>query len=864
MVCRENKGRSFVIGFTKALQRQMGGDAFHDAEVQSSQHEFKHQLEDMNRQFTEDPEQWRNTQIKVWESVRQNVADSTAFSDEAKYRVSPGRGGQPGFITRIDQELERLKSGKDEHGRPLRPEQMNSPAELASIMRMGSILERIGPAKNNFLEMNARHRGISMDDARREWNQLMNRKGDFSNISLTDDYRNSMAGAGITARDQSDLGISGRARDSMRIMEQRRLQAVHALETRPAIRTEHKLRTFIDPKSEAAQIRCEKCGQFGHHGGGCPNGDILKKKQSLQQQSDILARTAKASQIRKMLGRPDEELQASMDTHFPGQYADVSAFRAVQEKRIDGLLAGNPEMDDDELRDAQRQISRQEKRLNKELEARGGTTSWIKEVHYNPENGLLVVRPHDYTTKDGQTKQARPFMRRVSPENVQAMLDSDESFGKAINDLGMIRGPQLDNYGFENQDDYAESLVQRKCPTCGQFASMNTGHRCPVPGSPSEEYKARELAASSAYRTLLAQTKGKTTPGTAKPMHRRQAFQAESRTVRIRGANNQPVEGKIVTARAADVIGTSDAGHIANPAVRASYPDATVTGTVAVWEDLDGRRVISPFSTAGGRGLKCSCEDYAQRRWCRHLAGTSNALARKYEASNAGKSQPGGPTASDNTAADAPIGAQNRLSYGRIQKMRSGATAEFVEAYKARPSNGVSMAAPAAMPPRDIEGNPIPEPDQWTRSEAQTSRLGKPVDLNDTKQVTHRVRKLLAGRPPRVSFSVRPDKDGGITVDIPPIHRGTPQEAYYRKELGNLLGTPALKGRRGFYIPPTPSARFAALERAAGDPVRIRPSEWVTRIDPERDEMNQQRHRATRGQNNQGADPAITGQHVGV
>lgn len=862
MVCRENKGRSFVIGFTKALQRQMGGDAFHDAEVQSSQHEFKHQLEDMNRQFTEDPEQWRKTQVQIWEAVRQNVADSTAFSDEAKYRVSPGRGGQPGFITRIDQELARLKSGKDEHGRPLRLEQMNSPAELASIMRMGSILERIGPAKNNFLEMNARHRGISMDDARREWNQLMNRKGDFSNISLTDEYRDSMAGAGITARDQSDLGISGRARDTMRIMEQRRLEAVHALETRPAIRPEHKLRSFIDPKSEAAQIRCEKCGQFGHHGGSCPNGDIVAKKQSLQQQTDILNRTAKAGQIRKMLGRSDDELQASMDQHFPGQYENVSAFRAVQEQRIEGILAGNPEMDDDELRDAQRQISRQEKRLDKELESRGGSASWIKEVSYNPENGLLVVQPHDYTTKDGQTKQARPFMRRVSPENVQAMLDSDESFGKAINDLGMIRGPQLDNYGFENQDDYAESLVQRKCPSCGQFASMNTGHRCPVPGSPSEEYKARELAASSAYRTLLAQAKGGT--ATAKPMHRRQQFHTENRTFRIRGENNQVIEGSIVTARAGDVISTSDSGHIANPPVRASYPDAMVSGTVAVWEDLDGRRVISPFSTAGGRGLKCSCNDYAEKKWCRHLKGTSNVLARRYQAVNAGKSQPGGPTAADNTAADAPIGTQNRLSYGKIQKMRAGANAEFVQMYKARPSNGGSMAAPAAMPPRDTAGNPIPEPDQWTRSEEQSKRTGKPVDLDDTKQVTHRVRKLLAGRPPRVSFSVRPDKDGGITVDIPPIHRGTPQEAHYRQELAGLLGTRALKKGRGFYIAPTPSARFAALERAAGDPVRVRPSDWVTRMDPERDEANRQRHTATRGQNNHGSDAAILGQSAGV
>ncbi|MYT19471.1 hypothetical protein GTW69_04060, partial [Streptomyces sp. SID7760] len=45
MVCRENKGRSAVIGYQKHLLRQLGYTDYDDFELQSGVHEFGHQYE---------------------------------------------------------------------------------------------------------------------------------------------------------------------------------------------------------------------------------------------------------------------------------------------------------------------------------------------------------------------------------------------------------------------------------------------------------------------------------------------------------------------------------------------------------------------------------------------------------------------------------------------------------------------------------------------------------------------------------------------------------------------------------------------------------------------------------------------------
>lgn len=865
MVCRENKGRSFCIGLVKRMQRRDGGLAFHDAEIQSSQHEFKHAYEGMNHAFAEDPNKWKDVQLNTWRALRQKIADSPDWSEQDKYRKSEGRGGQPGMITRIDQEIERLHTGKDEKGKPLRPEQRNRPEDIMAVMRAGSVLERIGPAKENFLEMNARHRGIPMQQARSEWNALMDRKGDFSNISLRDGYRDSLSAAGITARDQGDLGQSGRARAAMHEMEQRRVDAVSKLAQRPTIRPEHKRREYIDPNSEAAHIRCDTCGQFGHEDSACPNGDIFAKRMKLAAAKVALNRGVEARKHRAVLARSDAELQQHMDENMPGRFANVAAFRTFQQERIDTILKGKQEMSDEQIRSAHRSISREERSIDKELKSRGGTPSWIKEVHYNPENGLLVIRPQDKISKDGVHKKSRPFARRVSPETMQKLQDHPQGFGKAINEMGLIRGAEATNYQFENADDMAASTRQHRCPSCGQWASLDTTHRCVIKDGPSEQHKLRDLAARTAYADALLTAEGAAPDTPSKAPSLRATFPTESRPIAI-AANadgNEALHGRVVTAGPQAIVDTVNKGDVAAPAIRASYPDAEVTGTFAVWEDLDAQRVMSPHPLAGSKGMRCTCEVYAENGNCRHVAGTFNALRKRYDAVYARQSVPGGTSLASNTAADAPLGTQQRLSHTQIQQMRSNDAKAFNDLFVTRASTGADLAAPAAMPPRNADGTTTDEPHRWDRNPNMTERTGKPVDLSDSKQVAGRVRRLLAGRPPRVYFSVRREQNGGITVNIPPKARGTGEETYYQSELRRLLGTEAVRGKQGFYVPPTASARFAVLDRAAGDPERIRPSEWVTSIDPERAAANRQRRNEARGQNT-GADDAVVGQRAAV
>ena len=47
MVCRENKGRSGVMGYDKHVQSQHG-EAFSDAEMQGLQHKIQHEVEGLN------------------------------------------------------------------------------------------------------------------------------------------------------------------------------------------------------------------------------------------------------------------------------------------------------------------------------------------------------------------------------------------------------------------------------------------------------------------------------------------------------------------------------------------------------------------------------------------------------------------------------------------------------------------------------------------------------------------------------------------------------------------------------------------------------------------------------------------------
>ena len=272
-MCRENKGRSALMGIQKHLASLNGGNGLVDNEYQSAIHESGH-IHEGHSPFTTDE------QLEMWAGLRQQIADHPGISAASKYRISEGRGGQPGVITRIDQEMARLKGGTDEHGHPLRPEQMNSGAQMAAIQRMGTLLGRVAPAKRAYLETYARHTGKSMTEATSEWNDLMSRQGNFSNIDLTDDFRAQLAVAGMTSQNQADIGQSGKTRDTLRIMEDRRKKALAATPSRPT-----PLPQTVDyVKPDLKQVRCGDCGRFGHDS-NCPNHAALGRQADLDQAS---------------------------------------------------------------------------------------------------------------------------------------------------------------------------------------------------------------------------------------------------------------------------------------------------------------------------------------------------------------------------------------------------------------------------------------------------------------------------------------------------------------------------------------------------------------------------------------------------
>lgn len=850
MVCRENPLRSGLMGYLKKRSRANGDGVFHDAEVQSSLHEFGHELEGMTPMSVEDQKAF------VDQVIAQVEADPN-LTDAEKYRPATGKAGQTGIVTRLRQERTALETGKDANGRPIAGTvKENTARHLASVMRMGSLLERRQPAKVQFLEMNARHRGISMQAAESEWNALMKEKGDFSQISLTDRFRDnlgagrkpvgddtrpatlqdSLAMAGMSARDQADLGQSGRARNAMAVMEGRRLSAIAQLPTRSTLDSPGVItRSYLPPNGKDSYIRCGGCGQFGHAETECPNDDLAAERSEIDTARGRLDNARQANQWIALRDTDDEQLQPQLTKFFP-QFESVADFKQMVDSNITKLVPDGP-MSERDIARAEKNLAKDEARIRSELDARGGSVSAFREIRYSPHSGLLEVTPQDYVRKNGHVTPAKPFRRRISPDTWAELTDGTDSFGKRLNALGLAREPR-DDARFESAADLVAADTMSKCPTCGQFASLNAMHRCPVKGGPSEQYEARNAATQQKYRHALREG-GNTLPPRPRAVRGGHPVDQRGCAAMIDG---QLVRGKLSTATAGSIdadLGTDTT--VATPTVAARFPDATVTGQVRVWSE-SGERYLSVIDDTKKVGLKCTCEQYRRHSRCPHMQAAAGACAMKFSASPAGERTPDvNSDVSNGIALDAPLGAHSRVPYETIVARRSQDNAQFVDAVNSRSYAGELLNAPVPMPPRDMKGRPTEEPTRWVRVESDydpeegggRNRLDvDEIDLQDTSTVVYRLRKVLSGRPPRQSWSVRKTADGGVVVDIQKSARGTKAANAQRESLRQILGLPANNDLRdGYYIPPTRSARYEALDRAYGDPQRIQQSRWITDVD---------------------------------
>lgn len=839
MVCREDPMRSALMGYFKKISRQNGDGVLHDAQVQSLLHEYTHELEAATPITDEE-------KIANVKAVIAQIEADPNLTDAEKYREYTGKAGQTGIVTRLREEIRQLETGVDRNGKPIAgTAKENTPQHLMAVAAMGAMQGAHQAANRNFLEVNARHRGISMKDAESEWRELMNQSGDFSNISLTDDFRKNMGAgedvdgddtrppslaqtmslAGITARDQAELGQSGRARNAMAVMEERRLAAVASQPAKPAMHDDFcTTRKFANPKDKDTLVRCGKCGQFGHEDPACPNEALVAQRNDLADRAARLDEAREALKWRDVLDADDTKLATVAATFYPGH--SVDQLRTLGQQKI-ATLNGGQELTDRQIARAQKDLDDEAANIQAEFDAAGGSMSWVQEARYNPGNGVLQITPHPYTRKDGTVTPPTPFRRRISPQVWAELTNGTDSFGKRLSALGLSAPHPDEAYKFENAADAAAAGVVSKCLTCGQFASMNAQHSCPVPGGPSEKVPARNAAQQQAYRQAVRESGGPLPPRPRReePVHAR----AGARRFIATGENGERVEGRLsVATRQSVIAATATNSTITHVGVHADLPDANVSGQVRVWSE-DGQRYMSPVDDSGASMLRCSCPTYAANRKCRHVASVASATGNWYQAHNGTRRRPdGNPEVSGELALDAPLTAGSRVDYATLAARRNQRQGEFLEAMAKRSHAGTLVSSPVAMPPTDTEGREIAEPTVWSRPEGLGARPVSDIDLNDPVAVQHRLRKVLSGRGARRTYPVTRDADGGITIGIQRAARTRKAAQAQRRELRELLGlSPNVRLDQGYYIPPTGSARHDALDRVYGDEQRVRPSRWV-------------------------------------
>lgn len=674
-----------MIGLNKHYLRHDGWTDYTDNEFQSAFHDYGHRFEDA-------PIPSEAQQRKLLEGLRASIEQDPRISDADKYRPAKpnARTDNPGLVTRIDQELTRLETGVHERtGKPLTNAQMMGGKQWASIQRLSAFIQRTQPAKDSYIEMNARHRGISVDDARTEWKKLVDvppkaRINDgtgqeLGQISLTDNYRDDLSVAGLTSEQQADVAQSAATRYAIQEMEKRRKSAIANLPSRPTV-DESMTTTFTNSGDQT--IRCDQCGQFGHEAGSCPNS------RAVAQIRDAETKAGQASARLEAVSKKKEQLEAEIaklqrkesraktDDDRAQAIEDISALRK-QTRRLEGterrLIA---------LRDYEEDNASQYRNA---LARSGPATSNLAEtVAYNPATGYmkLMIR------KASGTLSGHEF--RVSNQEFEDLMNSDNHrSAAAASILRSRRKGGNDEWQYENPADLEAAREQHVCPTCGRWASLTSSHRCPVPGTRRDTDDTMNRAAgaddSGTYQTAAIRIG----PG-------------ESRS--LAGGL-----GVLQHASARHVTDQVDADQTVSAMVDARYPDAAVTGTVTVWDDADHGRALSTTPESGAE-IKCTCSEYKQRGVCKHIAETANTLTRIYGAEKVTDRTPRGKAANSypdaNQAADAPDpGGVDRMSYSRIMNSRfSRAGDAVVESTTGRPDATKLLAATW---PRDAAGNAI-------------------------------------------------------------------------------------------------------------------------------------------------------------
>lgn len=817
MVCRENKARSAIMAFQKYVTRMVndGRAVLHDNEYQSAIHDAQHRYAGVADLSVEQ-------QQKYLRVMRQQISQVPGIPDNVLYRESRN---QPGIITRINQELDRL-----EHPEKLRPEQLNRGDHWAAIMRLGDMVQKITPAKQQYLETWARHTGNTMQAAEQQWNHLMGRTGDFSQIHLTDEYRQALSVGGLTSQSQVQLSQSGKSRDTLMRMEQLRSEALAGTPTRTTpFPEEH---TYVSPDG---LMKCSQCGQFGHEQATCPNSAATAEIDRLRAQQD--AAYSVVQQQRLTAYRDD-----LMASGHPDAEVAADAVAKVQQ------TTGRESVGNAEAIDAQRlhaQLGRQIADRHAELVAAGPrVSSAAAKIRYNRDSGTLIVTAQPYTRRDGMTLQPS-YMYRVSPE-VYDELNRTDSLGKVLTDTVWRRGKDKtpnDGFKFENDSDQAAALRQHRCPTCGKWASMNSQHQCVINGTApprrsDDDVEVTNRGAYAAYRQHLRNAYQQNLSLPTPPM--------DQEWVYPNGMQRQLGPGMTGSLpNPLTVQATITNGRVARVPVTVTAPDGAVSGYLRAWQDPSGQQLLSALPIGGKGGLSCTCRTYADTGSCAHVMRVRQVCARQWQCATVSTNRltPGVSIREFKSpqSIDAPEGELDRMSVERHLNLEREAISQRVRQYNQRIRSGAPIPA-AATPPLDSEtGKPLGWPSTWNRTATVVADdepvKSKPVDLGDPQDVMARIRQGLFSRS-RIAWSVT-NNEGALWVDVPPALRvdgARPQAEIDR--LAGLLGLspqafqypPGSVGPKGpqrmtgFMVPADTSWRHQALDRAYGDRGRLVPA----------------------------------------
>lgn len=786
------------MGYSKHLLRQAGHSSYEDFEVQSTIHDYGHRFNDM-------PDPSEEEYVAFLKGFRQQVLTDRTLSEADKFRPATGRGGQPGLITRIDQELERCRTGKDENGRLLRPEQINAGRHFAAMARLAGPVGRQQAAKEGYFEVYARHTGVSVDEARKRFTALTHDPRairDDTKISLTDGWQDRLAIAGFTSAQQADLGQSNQTRYALKVMETERASTIAALPSRPALRAEHR-HQVLSPDDPAVRdkIQCVGgCGQFGHTPDACPNQAQLDRlntaRATYTAARDGYDQVNSAAQAREALaqladGQPVSNITSDgarvrpdIDTDLiePGNTEAIAALTAAGEPYSQRKYRAAVKA----AREAKAELADAEAAFE---QARGEVppvSSFVQEVAYNPDSNVFAVVTRPYTLKrTGEVRPAKKYMFRMGQDQFDELMSSPD-FSERIARSVFARGGVNEAYKFENEADLAEASIERRCPSCGQYATMTSSHQCPVDGSGTEQENFQHQETLRQAREV-ARIRGLPVP---------MAAQTPRATVRTLGRTRLPRGGVMTFPGPREVGQLLNRRSVAIGPFTSNFLGAQVTGRVHVWNEPGTNVTLYQVDQ-----VKCSC---GARPPCRHTESAAVMMGRPYRATLTN-----GAPGSRNFERPLSAAANHfepvpRLSYERIQKLAADERIAYQRQWVGNPARRTFTTEPLnahtrqPMPPEQVPGT-------WT------SPSGATVNLDDTAAVSDGIRQHFAGHGERtVPWRVTTDGVGGIWV------RSASPDRAAGQHLRAAFGLPAAPGARGIYIPPERAWRHQMLSQMAG------------------------------------------------